>query len=108
MSIEYQRALHFPDESRELAARVAAEAALVDEVVVVEEVRDKQVLIRVSEVQREQWRECAEADGLSVSEWLRGLADERWRAVFTCQHPLESRRSYPWAESCLACGERLR
>jgi len=92
---------------REEAARVAAEAALGEDVVV-EEVRDKQVLVRVSEAQREQWRECAEVDGLSVSEWLRGLADERWREVFTCQHPLEFRRSYPWAEACLACGVQLR
>lgn len=72
------------------------------------EVRDKQVLVRVSEGQREKWRECAESDGLSVSEWLRGLAEARWREVFTCQHPLEFRKSYPWSEFCLACGERLR
>jgi hypothetical protein len=74
----------------------------------VDEPRDKQVLIRVSETQRDQWQAAAEADGLSVSEWLRQMADARWREIFSCTHPIEMRQVYPWSEFCLKCGVRLR
>ena len=74
----------------------------------VEEPRDKQVLIRVSETQRDQWQAAAEADSCSVSEWLRQMADTRWREIFSCTHPLENRQVYPWAEFCLKCGTRMR
>lgn len=109
MSSDYVKRTLLADEVRRVEVAGAVEAALAeDPVVVVEETRDKQVLIRVSESQRDQWQECAEADGLSVSEWLRQMADARWREVFTCTHPLESRKSYPWSEFCLDCGSRLR
>lgn len=109
MSSDYLKKTLLADEVARAEAVGAVEAALVEPVVEsVEEVRDKQVLIRVSESQRDQWQECAEADGLSVSEWLRQMADARWREVFTCTHPLEKRRSYPWSEFCLDCGTRLR
>jgi hypothetical protein len=109
MSSDYLKKTLLADEVARAEAVGAVEAALVESVAEpVDEVRDKQVLIRVSESQRDQWQECAEADGLSVSEWLRQMADARWREVFTCMHPLEKRKSYPWSEFCLDCGSRLR
>jgi len=84
-------------------------ALLADEVAVpVVETRDKQVLIRVSESQRDQWAKAADKDGLSVSEWLRSMADFRYREIFECLHKIESRRVYPWSEHCMDCGARLR
>tara|TARA_B100000287_G_scaffold15952_1_gene16100 strand:- start:264 stop:596 length:333 start_codon:yes stop_codon:yes gene_type:complete len=84
-------------------------ALLSDEVVEpVSETRDKQVLIRVSESQRDQWAKAADKDGLSVSEWLRSMADFRYREIFECLHKIESRRVYPWSEHCMDCGARLR
>jgi hypothetical protein len=109
MSSDYLKKTLLADEVARAEAVGAVEAALAEPAAEpVDEVRDKQVLIRVSESQRDQWQECAEADGLSVSEWLRQMADARWRAVFTCTHPLEKRKSYPWSEFCLDCGSRLR
>jgi len=109
MSSDYLKKTLLADEVARAEAVGAVEAALVESVAgSVDEVRDKQVLIRVSESQRDQWQECAEADGLLVSEWLRQMADARWREVFTCMHPLEKRKSYPWSEFCLDCGSRLR
>lgn len=70
--------------------------------------RNRQVLIRVSEVQRERWQRAAESDGLSMSEWLRQMADFRYREIFECTHPMDQRQIYPWSEFCLKCGVRLR
>lgn len=109
MSSKYFKSTFLRGEAERAAAAVAVDAAVVEgSVEVVEEVRDKQVLIRVSESQREQWQAAADADGLSVSEWLRQMADSRWREIFTCVHPIEDRKSYPWSEFCLKCGARLR
>lgn len=111
MSSDYFKKTFFKDESQRSAAKAAVDAMLIDddgEVSASDEVRDKQVLIRVSEAQREQWQAAAEADGTSVSEWLRQMADARWREIFTCTHPLEQRQAYPWSEFCLKCGTRLR
>ena len=110
MSSNYFKQTFLADEVKKAKAADAVGAMLVEaeEVPVDDEVRDKQVLIRVSETQRGQWQEAADADGLSVSEWLRQMADARWREIYTCTHPLEKRQSYPWAEICLECGTRLR
>jgi len=109
MSTNYLKDTFFKDEAHRKRVEEAMESVMdsgSDEVV--DEVRDKQVLIRVSESQREQWQNAAEADGLSVSEWLRQMADHRWREIYTCTHAVEKRQSYPWAEFCLDCGTRLR
>jgi len=109
MSSEYFKQTLLSDEVKKSKSAQAVDSALADDSVAVEdEVRDKQVLIRVSESQREQWQNAAEADGLSVSEWLRQMADNRWREIFTCNHPLEKRQSYPWSEFCLDCGTKIR
>lgn len=76
---------------------------------VLEGVRDRQVLLRVSERQRDDWQRAADADGAdSLSGWLRGLADGRVREVLFCSHPVGERRVYAWSEFCLRCGVRLR
>lgn len=110
MSVEYHKRVLLAAELAREEAAAAVEAALAEEeaAVVESDVRDKQVLIRVSEAQRDRWQEAADADGLSVSEWLRQMADARWRDIFTCSHPLEFRQVYPWSEVCLDCGTKLR
>tara|TARA_R110000803_G_scaffold37598_5_gene81039 strand:- start:2961 stop:3290 length:330 start_codon:yes stop_codon:yes gene_type:complete len=109
MSSEYLKQTLLADEIKKAEVADAVAAALGDKYpVVVEELRDRQVLIRVAETQRSQWQEAAESDGTSVSEWLRQMADARWREIFTCTHPLEQRQVYPWSEVCLDCGTKLR
>ena len=108
MSTDYFKEVLRSDEVKRSKVEAALSSTLVEDEETVEESRDKQVLIRVSETQRDQWQEAAEADGLSVSEWLRQMADNRWREIFSCTHPLEHRQGYPWAEFCLKCGTRLR
>ena len=112
MSANYINGVFFKGRREELEV-----SAVVDDVLgfddgggVVEgsDVRDRQVLVRVSEVQREQWQRAAEADGFSMSEWLRQLADARFRDIFLCSHPVGDRKVYPWSEFCLKCGVRLR
>lgn len=108
MSTDYFKEVLRSDEVKRAKVEAALEETLVEDDEKVDETRDKQVLIRVSETQRDQWQAAAEADGLSVSEWLRQMADARWREIFSCTHPLEQRQVYPWAEFCLKCGVRMR
>ena len=107
MTTDYFKEVLRSDEVKRAKIEAALEETL-DPEVEVDDTRDKQVLIRVSETQRDQWQEAAEADGQSVSEWLRQMADSRWREIFSCTHPLEHRQIYPWSEFCLKCGVRLR
>ena len=108
MSTDYFKEVLRSDEVKRAKVEAALEETLVEDEEMVDETRDKQVLIRVSESQRDQWQAAAEADGQSVSEWLRQMADSRWREIFSCTHPIESRQVYPWSEFCLKCGVRLR
>lgn len=108
MTTDYFKEVLRSDEVKRAKIEAALEETLVEDEDTVDETRDKQVLIRVSETQRDQWQSAAEADGQSVSEWLRQMADSRWREIFSCTHPIESRQVYPWSEFCLKCGVRLR
>ena len=108
MTTDYFKEVLRSDEVKRAKIEAALEETLVEDQDTIDETRDKQVLIRVSETQRDQWQEAAEADGQSVSEWLRQMADSRWREIFSCTHPIESRQVYPWSEFCLKCGVRLR
>ena len=67
-----------------------------------------QVLVRTTPEERERWKQAAEARGLSLSEFMRAVVGGATAEVLDCQHPLNQRRWYPWAEFCLACGNRLR
>lgn len=108
MTTEYMKEVLRADEVKKSKIEAALAEELAEDLVEVEESRDKQVLIRVSESQRDQWAAAAESDSLSVSEWLRQMADARWREIFSCTHPLDQRQVYPWSEFCLKCGARLR
>jgi len=109
MTSDYMKEVLRSEEIKAESVDEAITAVLQEEVEVLNDgPRDKQVLIRVSELQRDQWQKAAEADNLSVSEWLRSMADFRYREIFECLHPISSRRSYPWSEHCMDCGARLR
>lgn len=108
MSSKHMKATFFKNTVNVDAAVDAALTDTEDSVVPDDEIMDKQVLIRVSESQRAKWQQAAEADGSSVSDWLRQMADRRYQEIYECTHPLEMRRSYPWSEFCDRCGVRLR
>lgn len=67
-----------------------------------------QVLIRTTHEDRERWKQAAEAHGLSMSDFIRTAINEATSNTLDCQHPINQRRYYPWAEFCLKCGMRLR
>lgn len=67
-----------------------------------------QVLIRTTPEERERWKQAAEKQGLTVSDFIRTTVGDATRNLLDCQHPLQMRRWYPWAEFCLACSQRLR
>ena len=73
-----------------------------------EAAKTAQILVRIGEDEREEWKRAAEALDVSMSDLIR---DAVGRAVFNvladCLHPEEFRRSYPWASFCDQCGERL-
>ncbi len=69
---------------------------------------DKGVLVRVTEVVREEWKLAAAGEGLSLSEFVRVTVAGRVDELLRCQHPLSMRQVYPWSETCLLCGLRLR
>lgn len=67
-----------------------------------------QVLIRTTPHDRERWKQAAEKHGMSMSDFIRTAVNEATREALDCDHPLNQRRYYPWAEFCLKCGQRLR
>jgi predicted HicB family RNase H-like nuclease len=69
---------------------------------------DKGVLVRVTELVREDWKAAAAGEGLSLSEFVRVTVARRVDELLNCSHPVSMRQSYPWSETCLSCGVRLR
>lgn len=67
-----------------------------------------QVLVRTTHEERERWKRAAEAKGLTLSDFIRNAVGGEAGRILNCQHPIDQRRWYPWAEFCLACGNRLR
>jgi hypothetical protein len=67
-----------------------------------------QVLVRVSAVQRDRYKLAAAAEGFTLSEFIRRLADVRSAEVLDCTHPVGLREKYPWSETCTKCGVRVR
>lgn len=67
-----------------------------------------QVIVRTTEEERERWKSAAAKAGMSMSEWIRSLCTKEAGQVLECQHPKNMRLSYPWSETCLQCGKRLR
>lgn len=67
-----------------------------------------QILIRASKEDHELIKQAAEHEGKSMSEFIREVAVGKANELVNCQHPLTHRKSYPWSEFCLKCGQRLR
>ena len=68
---------------------------------------DKQVLIRVSEKDRERWKKSAEISGKSLSLWIRDILNKESSLILDCPHPLNEMKYYPWAQICTRCGMRV-
>ena len=64
-----------------------------------------QVIVRVPAATRERWKEAAERNRVSMSEFVRAATDDAASLVLDCPH--QSRRVYPWAQICNDCGARL-
>lgn len=69
---------------------------------------DKQILIRIPEKDRERWKQASEVKGITLSQLIRDSVNREVEGVLDCQHPVNRRRFYPWAEFCLECKTRLR
>lgn len=68
----------------------------------------KQVLIRATELDHNRWKEVADRRGQSLSEFVRQVCNVEAERELDCQHPMEFRKNYPWAERCRKCGFRFR
>ena len=67
----------------------------------------KQVLIRTTESDRENWKKVSDIVGLTLSAWIRETLNEKARTFLDCDHPESFMRSYPWAVMCTKCGRRI-
>lgn len=65
-----------------------------------------QVIIRASSKSRDRWKQAAELVGVSMSEFIRQLADNRAEELLECAHPANLVKHYPWANICRGCGKR--
>lgn len=68
----------------------------------------KQILIRATDEDHQRWKDAAQRCGVSMSEYVRRVVNERTAELLDCLHPVAARKTYPWAEFCTACGQRLR
>jgi len=67
-----------------------------------------QILVRIAEDEREEWKRAAEVLEVSMSDLIREAVGKAvFNALADCLHPEEFRREYPWAAFCDKCGERL-
>lgn len=66
-----------------------------------------QVLVRVPAASRDKWKRAAEARGSTLSDFVRQCCDDAAGALLECQHPIQLRKTFPWAEICRGCGKRL-
>lgn len=67
----------------------------------------KQVLFRASEKEHRRWKEAAAKNGMSMAEYIRETMNKAADKTLDCQHPLKSRKIYPWANICTVCKARL-
>lgn len=67
----------------------------------------KQVLIRTTDLDRENWKKVSEIVGTTLSAWIRETLNEKARIFLECDHPESFTRSYPWAVLCNKCGRRI-
>jgi hypothetical protein len=68
----------------------------------------KVVYVRVADEKHAEWVVVAKAEGVTLSEFVRSCVDPVVDGKLRCPHPSGSRMVYPWSETCLLCGKRLR
>lgn len=66
----------------------------------------KQVLLRATETDHMRWKAAAEKRGISMAELIRDAVNAACIPILDCPHPSEMKRFYPWATTCLQCGEK--
>lgn len=69
---------------------------------------DKTVLVRLTEHDRDRWKQAAEKVGKPMSQMIRDSVNQFVQDTLDCPHPTNMRRYYPWSEFCLKCETRLR
>lgn len=67
----------------------------------------KQTIVRSTDNDHARWKQAAERLNISLAEYIRGCCNDKAAELLDCSHPVEFRRWYPWAETCLKCGTRL-
>jgi hypothetical protein len=70
------------------------------------ETAGKQVLLRATEQDHIRWKAAAEKRGVSMAEFIRDAVNSAVRDVLDCPHPSNMKRFFPWATTCLQCGEK--
>ena len=69
---------------------------------------DKTILIRLTDADRERWKQASEKVGKSLSQMIRDSVNQFVQDTLDCPHPTHMRRYYPWSEFCLQCETRIR
>jgi predicted DNA-binding protein len=69
---------------------------------------DKNILVRLTNKDRERWKEASERVGVTMSQLIRDTVNDKVTEIIDCSHPTNMRRYYPWSEFCLKCGTRIR
>ena len=72
------------------------------------ETASRQVILRATEVDHDRWKEAAAKQNVSMSEFIRTVCNVAASDLLDCKHPLEFRKIYPWSDTCLKCGTRLK
>lgn len=68
----------------------------------------KQVLIRTTDEDHARWKQAADQEGTTLSDFLRKSANLLASDILDCKHPEGFIKWYPWATKCLKCGARLK
>ena len=68
---------------------------------------DKNILVRLTNKDRERWKEASEKIGVTMSQMIRDAVNVKVIEVLDCSHPTNMRRYYPWSEFCLKCSTRI-
>jgi hypothetical protein len=68
---------------------------------------DKQILIRTTDYERDRWKDASSKEQLTVSAWIRNTLNAEAKNILECSHPVEFVKYYPWARTCMKCGQRL-
>ncbi len=67
----------------------------------------KQVLFRASDREHRRWKEAAVKNKMSMAEFIRETMNKAAELTLDCNHPINARKMYPWANICTLCKARL-